>query len=183
MSERQLLQGKLVRLTAYRSGEDSEAFARFFDRSDFLRLMDSDPARPHSARHFRAMFEKDELTNDCFNFAIRTLAEDRLIGGVELDEIEWPHGVGWIGIGIGDPAYWDRGYGTDAMREIIRFGFEELELHRLSLNVFEYNLRAMKVYEKLGFEYEGRVKEFLYRDGRRWDVVFMGLLRQEWKGG
>jgi RimJ/RimL family protein N-acetyltransferase len=100
---------------------------------------------------------------------------------VELDGIAWPHGDAWIGIGLGERAYWGKGYGSDALRVLLRFAFQELNLHRVTLNVFEYNTRALKTYERLGFTIEGTVREALLRDGRRWDLIFMGLLRQEWE--
>lgn len=85
-----------------------------------------------------------------------------------------------MGIGIGEREYWSKGYGTDAMNVILRFAFDELNLYRISLNVFEYNQRAIRSYEKVGFVVEGREREFLRRGGRRWDMIFMGLLREEW---
>ena len=66
------------------------------------------------------------------------------------------------------------------MRIIVRYAFEELGLHRLTLNVFGYNTRAIHVYEKVGFKIEGHVPEAVHREGKRWDVVYMGLLRKDW---
>jgi len=67
------------------------------------------------------------------------------------------------------------------MRILLRYAFEELNLHRLSLSVFEYNSRAIRSYEKAGFVIEGRARQFLNRDGLRYDMIFMGILRDEWK--
>jgi RimJ/RimL family protein N-acetyltransferase len=66
------------------------------------------------------------------------------------------------------------------MNVILRFAFDELNLYRISLNVFEYNQRAIRSYEKVGFVVEGREREFLRRAGRCWDMIFMGILREEW---
>jgi hypothetical protein len=70
--------------------------------------------------------------------------------------------------------------GTDAMRVMLRYVFNELNLRRVSLIVFEYNLRAIRSYEKVGFVHEGRVRRVMQRDGRRWDFLYMGILREEW---
>jgi len=67
------------------------------------------------------------------------------------------------------------------MNLILRFAFCELNLHRVNLNVFEYNPRAIHCYEKVGFKHEGRLRQCLNRDGRRWDLVYMGILRGEWQ--
>jgi len=85
-----------------------------------------------------------------------------------------------MGIGIGDKAYWGRGVGTEVMNILLRYVFTELNLHRLSLTVFEYNQRAIRLYEKCGFKIEGINREYHFRDGRRWDLVSMGILREEW---
>ena len=114
-------------------------------------------------------------------FLVRTRVDDTPIGMVELDGVAWPHGEAWIGIGLGERAYWGKGYGSDALRVLLRFAFQELNLHRVTLNVFEYNARALRTYERLGFTVEGTVREALRRDGRRWDLIFMGLLRKEWE--
>ena len=68
------------------------------------------------------------------------------------------------------------------MGVLLRYAFAELNLRRVSLSVFEYNPRAMRSYEKAGFVVEGRRRQALNRDGRRWDVIHMGILREEWEG-
>jgi RimJ/RimL family protein N-acetyltransferase len=177
MSDRGLFQGDLVRLAAVDPARDAETFSSWYIDSEFPKLVDSRPARPLSTRYWeKALDEADPSSNTSYLFAIRTLES-----WVELDDIEWPGATGWLGIGIGAPGYWNRGYGTDAMKVLIRFAFLEVQLHRLNLNVFEYNERAVHLYQKLGFQVEGRVKNYLQRDGRTWDVIFMGLLRPEWR--
>jgi len=78
-------------------------------------------------------------------------------------------------------ADWGKGYGTDAMRVLLRFAFTEINLHRVSLTVFGYNPRAIRSYEKAGFVVEGRARQRLRRDGQWWEVVYMGILKDEWK--
>ncbi len=183
MTKRALLQGTLVRLAARDPETDAGSFARWSTDSEYLRLFDADPAYPQPVGAHRKQLEQLAKQTDQFTFLIYPLApaDARPIGLVELDGIAWTHGEGWLGIGLGDRAYWDRGYGTDATRLILGFGFTELNLHRISLTVFDYNARAIQVYRRLGFVEEGRAREFLQRDGRRWDMIFMGLLRSEWQ--
>jgi RimJ/RimL family protein N-acetyltransferase len=113
---------------------------------------------------------------------IRMLNSDRLIGGVGLWLESWAHGEAWVGIGIGDRDFWGSGYGTDAMGLILRYAFTELNLRRVSLEVFAHNPRAIRSYEKAGFRREGVIRSDCRRDGQRWDSVFMGILRDEWLG-
>jgi len=66
------------------------------------------------------------------------------------------------------------------MRVILRYAFTEVNLKRVTLNVFEFNPRAIRSYEKAGFRHEGRMRQVLNKEGRRWDMPFMGILREEW---
>ena len=176
-----LFTGQLIRLSAMDAEASAEWFARWDRDAEYMRLLDSDPHRLMTAKQIKAAIEKDEAESQEIQFAIRTLAEDRLIGFVALDGINWPHGDSFVGIGIGDRAYWGRGYGTDAMRVLLRYAFTELNLSRLSLNVFSYNQRALRSYEKAGFVVEGRQRQALQRDGQYHDLIFMGVLRDEWR--
>jgi RimJ/RimL family protein N-acetyltransferase len=63
---------------------------------------------------------------------------------------------------------------------MLEYAFLEANLERVSLNVFDYNPRAIRSYEKAGLQHEGRMKGVLNREGKRWDLVFMGILRSEW---
>lgn len=181
MTPRPLFEGELVRLTAIQPEADAEAIARWSLDSEYDRLGDSGSVRPLRAKFIREDIEKAEIRNDVYGFSIHILSDDRLIGFIFLDGIEWSHGTGWVGIGIGERDCWGKGYGTDAMRVLLRFAFEELNLYRVNLDVFEYNPRAIRSYEKVGFVHEGRQRGLLHRDKRRWDLIFMGILREEWE--
>jgi RimJ/RimL family protein N-acetyltransferase len=67
------------------------------------------------------------------------------------------------------------------MRVMLRYAFQELNLHRVALAVFGYNERAYKSYQKVGFQVEGTLRERLRRDGQRYDMITMGILRDEWQ--
>lgn len=176
-----LLRGQLVRLTANNSAIDPEFQARWDRNSEFLRLLDADPARSSTVTQRREWNEKGDIYDLTFFFRIRPLHEERPLGFVGLWRVFWTHGDAFLGIAIGDPADWGHGYGTDAMRVLLRFAFTELNLHRVSLQVFGYNTRAIRSYEKAGFKREGAERQYLQRDGRRWDIVYMGALRSEWQ--
>jgi len=172
------LAGELVRLVISEPERDGKVSAVWSANSEYMRLAGSDPSviyQPaNEEEHIKRYFKQS------FTFAVQTLEQEKVIGMVDLAGIDWSSGDGWMGVGIGEPEYWGRGYGTDAVRLITKFGFEELNLHHISLNVFEYNPRAIRSYEKVGYKVEGRCREWLNRDGRRWDLVFMGILKEEW---
>lgn len=175
-----LLYGAFVHLTAANAETDAEAFVRWRRDSEYLRLLDSGAARAWSVQLAKKELN-DPIVNHWFLFMIRDLADDRLLGFADLEVDAWAHGNGWVGIAIGDRADWGKGYGTDAMRAVLRFAFTEINLYRVSLTVFGYNLRALRSYEKAGFTIEGRVRQHLHRDGQWWDMVFMSVLKDEWE--
>ena len=176
-----LLTGQLVRLVAMNAETDAEVFARWDVDTEYMRQLDSGPHLPNRAKKVREGIEKEQSEDpNTIAFSVRTLADDRLIGFVAFDGINWQHGETFVAIGIGDPAYRGNGYGTDAMRVMLRYGFMELNLNRIQLDAFSYNERAIKSYLKAGFVEEGRQRGMLLRNGQRWDFVYMGVLRDEW---
>jgi RimJ/RimL family protein N-acetyltransferase len=178
-----LLHGKLVHLVAANSETDAETMTRWSRDSEYQRLLDSDPVRPKSVKHAKEEIAEwmEHERPDSFGFVIRTLAEDRLIGFVGLGGINWPNGDGFVGIGIGEREDWGKGYGTDAMRVILRYAFTELNLYRVSLDANGHNLRAIRSYKKAGFVVEGYTRQCENRDGQRGDLIAMGILREEWE--
>jgi len=103
------------------------------------------------------------------------------IGNTGLESIEWLNRSAMFGIFIGEKAFWDQGYGSEATRLMVRHGFETLNLNRIYLHVYETNPRAIHAYEKVGFVREGLLREALYRDGSYFNVLLMSILRSEWK--
>jgi RimJ/RimL family protein N-acetyltransferase len=116
-----------------------------------------------------------------YPFGIRLTENDQLIGNIMLQEPDWRSRVAEVGIGIGDKNYWSKGYGTEAMQLLVRFGFWELNLNRIELGVTSFNQRAIRSYEKAGFKVEVVERQALYRDGIYHDSVIMAILREEWE--
>ena len=177
-----ILNGTLVRLSALDPEEFSKAFTQWRRDSEFMRLLDSGPISLPSQKDAQKWFEKDveeQGINEHF-FAIRTLTDDKLIGDIGLYVVNWPGRDAFVGLGIGERDFWGKGYGTDLMKLILRYAFLEVNLRRVTLTVFEYNPRAIRAYEKAGFRHEGRIRGSLNRDGKRYDELFMGVLREEW---
>ena len=179
---KELYRGELVRLTMEEPDVRVEAEARWQRDSEFHRLADSEPAQLHSERAIKDWFDKQAESGfkpDRYGFNVRTLADDKFIGflGLWVDVI---HSEAWVGIGIGEREFWSKGYGTDMMKLCINYVFNELGLERLSLGANGYNARALRSYEKCGFRLEGRSRQDLMREGRRYDSLWMGILREEW---
>jgi RimJ/RimL family protein N-acetyltransferase len=108
-------------------------------------------------------------------------AEGTIIGAIVLRNTEnLPSRSATFGILIGDPAYLDRGYGSEASALLLDYAFAILGYHKINLDLFEYNARAQAIYEKLGFVVEGRRRENHWSRGRFWDDILMGVTAEEW---
>ena len=106
---------------------------------------------------------------------------NQLIGGIGLSGISVPHRHATLGLFIGDKSCWSKGCGTEAIKLMLGYGFDELNLHRISLSAFDFNKRAMRAYEKAGFTKEGLLHDGIYKNGRYWDVHPMAILESEWR--
>lgn len=175
-----LLNGSKVRLGSINE-EDIDIFASWYSDSDFLRFFDKVPAYPKSRQELVGWLKEIQDSNKGYSFAIRSIDNDEMIGYIELSNIQWWNGVATLGIGIGDTKHRGSGFGKEAMKLLLDFAFEELNLHRIQLNVFCYNTGAISLYEKVGFTREGVYREFIHRDGQRWDMYLYGILEQEWR--
>jgi diamine N-acetyltransferase len=117
---------------------------------------------------------------DTWHFVICRADDGRPLGAIAFHDVDPINGSAMLGIFIGDPADTGRGYGSDALRALVSFGFAELRLERIWLDVYAYNDRARNVYERVGFVHEGTLRHALYRDGAFQDVHRMSILREEW---
>lgn len=109
------------------------------------------------------------------HFAICLIDGDRHIGNAGLHGIDWPNRVAELGIMIGEKDCWSQGLGTDVMRTLVDFSFQQINLRRLFLRVYGHNHRAIRCYEKAGFQHEGRLRAHTFKEGRYVDDLFMGI--------
>ncbi len=107
------------------------------------------------------------------------IKDGRKIGSVFLRDIDYHHKKAEYGIFIGDTEAQGHGYGTEAAKLILEYGFKELGLHKIMLRVLATNERAVRSYEKVGFRQEGYFKDDVFVDGKFEDVIFMAVLKSE----
>lgn len=177
-----ILLGKSVRLSAVDHEEMGKAASHAVRDSELDRLMDSKAASLRSPKATTQSIEKElgEESASTFYFSIRSTADNALLGDIALDVDEWNTGNAFVGLAVYERANWGKGFGSEAMHLLLEFAFNEVNMRRVSLTVFEYNPRAIRSYEKVGFRHEGRLRGRLMREGKRWDMLVMGILREEW---
>ena len=127
---------------------------------------------------FEGMVERQG--KDHYHYVICLLENDRPIGSLSLFAVDYVNGNAGIGISIGEKSLWGKGYGTDAMNALLDFGFGMLRLERMWLEVYVFNKRARRSYDKSGFVLEGTERRAVFKQGRYLDVELMSMLRDEW---
>jgi len=130
--------------------------------------------------------EKEWLENqykreDHMNLAIVLKDDDRHIGNCGFNQIDYVNRCAEFGILIAERDAWGVGYGPEAARVILKYGFEELGLHRIWLWAYSFNQHAIRAYEKAGFVHEGIRREEYFRNGAYHDGVMMSVLESEWR--
>ena len=170
-----MIRGEKVRLRALEE-EDLEDCWRWINKREVVRnLMLRYPMSRLAERAFVERAIKPQPNDKVF--AIDTL-EGLYIGNCGLHGISWEDRRATFGIMIGERAQWGKGYGTDATRALVRFGFNEMNLNRIGLQVFADNERAIRCYESVGFVREGVLRQFRYREDGYVDTVVMAILRE-----
>ncbi|MET7327416.1 GNAT family N-acetyltransferase [Nonomuraea sp. NPDC005650] len=172
-----MLTGKLVRLRAVEP-TDFESIWRWSHDPEVVRWMSSGYPESFMQAQERLTAAPRNSYENC-RFIIESLHDQRAVGFVRLRDAKPEVGNAGLDIQLGEKDVWGRGYATEAMRLMCRYGFNEMRLHRITLDFAADNTAARRVYEKVGFVEEGRVRECFRRDGKWHDLILMGLLEGE----
>lgn len=177
-----MIYGNRVRLRAIERA-DIPTFVRWFNDPEVRQyiLMFA----PMSTTQEERWFESLQDRKDDFLFAIEAQVGDEWIhiGNAGLHRIDWKERLAVLGIALGEKDYWGKGYGTDATRAMLGFAFKTLNLHRVELEVFDFNSRAIRCYEKAGFRREGTRRESHFHDGHYCHAHLMSILQHEYLDG
>lgn len=167
---------KRIRLRAVRDEDSGLLFDWINDRE---LLVGNAPYRPTAQEDHRNWFQGITKREDLVLFVIDEIQTSRAIGSCQLLNIHRVHRSADLQIRIGERASQGRGLGSEAIARLVAFGFTDLNLHRIALQVFATNTRAIKAYEKNGFVHEGRLREAVYVAGKRLDVLCMARLKTD----
>lgn len=111
--------------------------------------------------------------------AICLVENDKYIGNVMLQEIDWINRTGRVPLMIGDKSEWHKGYALEARMMMLRFAFEERGLHRIYAYILESNKASIKLHERCGFKKEGLFRQSVYKNGQYHNQVIMGVIKEE----
>lgn len=145
--------------------------SRYLSRPDIINTFEDE----------KKWFKKAVKSNDAATFSVVVKRGGKTIGNTSLMKIDKVNGNAELGIMIGDKKYWGRGYGTEATKLMLDFGFNILRLHQIYLKVVAFNKRALKAYRKAGFKLVGRLRESRFFSGEYHDEYLMDVLDREFK--
>lgn len=176
-----LFKGELVNLRAIKE-EDIKIAVEHNSDPEIACNADFSAPLPQSAENLKEWLEEMRKKSNRykgFNLAIET-KDGKFIGTCGAFHMDRKNRVAQVGIGIGNKDYLGKGYGTEAMKLLVEFLFDEYNVNKVKLGVFAFNERAIKSYEKCGFKNEAVLREILYRFGKYHDMINMAILREDY---
>lgn len=175
-----ILVGDRIILREYRK-DDLPYLRKWVNNPEITKYLSHIFLYPHS------MTETESYLNSLIDgscgikgFVIAAKEDEEYIGQIDLVKIDWINRIASLGMVIGNTENLGRGYGSEAIKLIQEFAFNKLNLHKLELEVREYNYRAIACYKKCGFVEEGRIRQNHFIDGKYTDTLLMGILKSEW---
>lgn len=148
-----------------------------FETTDYI----GQSGRLFTLKAQRKYLEEDVL-GESIKFAIIPLNEEKMIGSISLEKINNINRVATLMVYIGDKEYRSKGYGTEAVRLILDYGFNYLNLNNIELELVAFNERALNCYKKCGFKEYGRRRKCEFVNGKYYDRIFMDILAEEFQG-
>lgn len=177
-----MLQGTNVLLRASRRDDLARLCA--FNNDVAVELAGGgDPPIPQSLERLQAEFDSQSSSGGRNGTGFVIEADGQCIGQCALFSFDQVGRTAELGITIGDKNYWGKGYGREAIKLLLAYGFRHHNLHKVHLRVHARNERGIRAYRACGFVEEGRLRAQVWSDGAYDDLVLMGVLRSEWQQG
>jgi len=177
-----MLRGEKVILRALRR-EDLQRQWEFNNDVEFEILTGGDPWEPQSLERLEAHFGENLHRGDRNGPSFAIEADGKFIGSCGLFNVDRAAGTCELGIGIGDRSYWGGGYGRDALHVLLDYAFRLRNMRKVWLSVNGDNERAIRAYRACGFVEEGRLRQHVWSNGTYIDLLYMGILVEEWEPG
>ncbi|NLL49601.1 MAG: GNAT family N-acetyltransferase [Firmicutes bacterium] len=171
--------GKQVMLREYRES-DYEHMRAWVNNPKIVATLSDIFLYPHSEKGTRKFLDM-AMSSDWKGFVIAFKDTQEYIGQIDLIKVDQKNGWAELGIVIGYEEYQNRGYGTEALKLLCEFAFDELRLNRVELVCWSFNVQGRRAYEKVGFVQEGVRRQKRYRNGEFFDEICYGLLKEEWE--
>lgn len=175
-----MLYGKRIRLRPL-DWDDLDTLRRWYDDPEVSYWASgAHPDTLYSRYALEEQYEREARSDSIGRFVIETL-DGELLGLISYKNVNRQVHSVMLGIFLGEKEYWGKGYGTEGLRVFLRYLFEQWNCHRVELETWMGNVRAIRSYEKCGFQIEGRLRDGFYVDGQYQDRIVMGIIRQDYE--
>ncbi len=154
---------------------DSEKYTKWLNNANITRFLS---VHNQMVSLFGEREYLEKASKEDAHFAIVNLSNDELVGSIAFDKIDYKNGCAELGIFIGEEDNLSKGYGSEAIKLLLDFGFNQLRLHSVMLTVLSDNQRAINCYTKCGFREFGRRQESIYCDGKYIDLIYMEIINK-----
>lgn len=175
---RAFLEGPRLYLRPLEEGDLTETYLQWLNDPEVSRW-NSHAVFPNTWKKMRDYLASTQDTTSAVVLAIIAADQDRHIGNISLQHINWVDRNAEWAILIGEKDYWGKGVATEAGALLVEYGFDRLNLHRIYMGMNTENIGMQKAAEKMGFTREGLRRQAMYKWGRYMDIVEYGLLRDE----
>jgi RimJ/RimL family protein N-acetyltransferase len=175
-----MIKGKRVNLMPLER-ENIDLFLKWFNDPEILQYLTV--FKPMTRDMEEEWFDALKHRENAIYFSIQITTDNnskKIIGNCAIQNIDGKDRSSTIGITIGEKNYQNKGYGTEAMELLVKYGFDILNLNRIGLSVYDFNIRAIRAYEKAGFIEEGIKRQARYYNGKYHDEIIMAILREDW---
>ncbi len=174
-----MIQGKLINLRPLKES-DLDEIMKWINNLEVTKYLSSlifPVSRLEEEKYLEKMMSKNDEQK---NMVIENM-ERQYIGQISLVHIDWKNRNAELGIVIGNKKDWGKGYGTEAIRMVLDYGFYQMNLNSIYLWVFEYNPRGIRCYEKCGFKKDGTLRKSHFYQGKYHNEILMSILRDEFE--
>jgi len=172
--------GENIILREYQK-EDLPFINKFANDFEIVQYLSDIFLRNHSLENTKKYLDSvlENSSNNNLNFVISEKETLNYIGQIDIMNIDWIARIGTLGIVIAGKEFQNKGIGTEAINLLLRYAFERANLNKIELDVHEFNAGGIRCYEKCGFIEEGVIRESIYRDGKYYNTIKMGILKKE----
>lgn len=174
-----MIQGKLINLRPLKES-DLDEIMKWINNLEVTKYLSSlifPVSRLEEEKYLEKMMSKNDEQK---NMVIENM-ERQYIGQISLVHIDWKNRNAELGIVIGNKKDWGKGYGTEAIKMVLDYGFHQMNLNNIYLWVFEYNPRGIRCYEKCGFKKDGTLRKSHFYQGKYHNEILMSILRDEFE--
>lgn len=171
------LKGKKTILRPLNKETDLQSCLRWINDQEVIQYISV--YLPSSKQDEEKWFDNLQKRKEDVVLGIETL-DNAFIGITGLHNINWKDRTAVHGVLIGEKKYWGRGYGTDANMVLLNYAFNTLNLRKICSSVIVFNERSINYHATCGYQIEGTRRRQVYKKGKYWDVIFLGVFKEEW---